>query len=101
MKFTSIMMLAMAVAVSSCNQPPPAQILEGQRAALRGDGQTAYRLLRPLADQGEAEAQFALGLLYYRGLGVTRDPAAAVSWYRKAADQGYAKAQFRLGCGFR
>ena len=63
----------------------------------RGDYATAYRLFRPLAEQGDVAAQTNLGILYYTGQGVTQDYAAAVSWYRKAADLADAQAQFNLG----
>ena len=49
------------------------------------------------AGEGYAPAQNNLGLMYTRGLGVTRDDAEAVNWYRKAAEQGYAPAQNYLG----
>jgi TPR repeat protein len=62
-----------------------------------GDYATARRILRPLADQGDAVAQSRLGDLYARGQGVSQDYVAAVSWYRKAADQGAADAQSSLG----
>ena len=48
------------------------------------------------AEQGPALAQFALGVCYENGHGVTQDYAQAVEWYRKAADQGNAFAQDRL-----
>jgi TPR repeat protein len=54
-------------------------------------------LLRPLADRGDAEAQFNLGVMYANGRGVPQDDWAAASWYRKAADQGNALAQNNLG----
>ncbi len=63
----------------------------------RGDYATAIRELRPLAEQGVAEAQFLLGVMYDKGLGVPQDYAEAVGWWRKAAEQGYAKAQYSLG----
>ncbi len=63
----------------------------------RGDYATAIRELRPLAEQGVAEAQFLLGVMYDKGLGVPQDYAEAVGWWRKAAEQGYAKAQYNLG----
>ena len=66
-------------------------------AAERSDYATAIRLWRPLADKGEVEAQYNLGVMYDQGLGVTRDYAVAVSWFRKAADQGFAAAQLSLG----
>jgi uncharacterized protein len=63
----------------------------------RGDYATALRLIRPLAEQGNASAQSNLGAMYANGLGVAQDYAQAVVWYRKAADQGNALAQFNLG----
>ena len=47
--------------------------------------------------RGDAGAQFDIGLLYAYGLGVPRDDALAVQWFRKAADQGLAVAQNSLG----
>jgi len=66
-------------------------------AYARGDYVTAMRLWRPLADQGDADAQYNLGLMYFQGTGVLQDYAAAMSWFRKAADQGQAYAQYNLG----
>src|SRR5229473_3381036 len=66
-------------------------------AAERRDYATAIRLWRPLADKGEVDAQYNLGVMYDKGQGVTRDYAVAVSWFRKAADQGFATAQLSLG----
>ncbi len=63
----------------------------------RGDYASAIRELRPLAEQGHAEAQYLLGVMYDEGLGVPQDYAEAVKSYRKAAEQGYAKAQLFLG----
>ena len=84
----------------SPGSPPQeiARLLEdGIAARDKGDYATALRLWRPLAEQGNAVAQFNLGLMYANGQGVTQDYAAAVSWYRKSADQGNADAQHGLG----
>jgi S1-C subfamily serine protease len=69
----------------------------GYAAFQRRDYTTAFRTWEPLAQQGMAVAQFNLGILYARGLGVTQDYAIAARWFRRAADQGYAAAQFNLG----
>ena len=53
--------------------------------------------LRTDAEQGDADAQFNLGVRYDIGLGVPQDDAEAVRWYRLAADQGNATAQYNLG----
>ena len=63
----------------------------------RQDYATAMRLWQPLAEQGDADAQFILGYMYNKGEGVAENDAEAVKWYRKAADQGYAEAQNNLG----
>ena len=53
-------------------------------------------LLR-LAEQGDAKAQYNLGVMYRKGHGVPQNDAEAVKWYRKSAEQGDAHAQFNLG----
>ena len=73
---------------------------EGTAAYNRGDYATALREWRPLAEQGDANAQYNLGLMTYHGRGVPQDDAQAVRWYRKAAEQGDARAQFNLGSMF-
>ena len=76
--------------------------LEHAFAALRqSDDATALRLLRPLAEQGNAEAQYNLGAMYGNGLGVPVNNDEALKWQRLAADQGHAKAQFTLGLIYR
>ena len=62
-----------------------------------GDYTTAMRVLRPLAEQGLAAAQFNLGLLYANGQGMPKDDAQARQWYEKAAAQGHPEAQVNLG----
>ena len=52
---------------------------------------------RALAEQGDAEVQYNLGLMYANGDGVRRDYAEAIKWYRKAAEQGHANAHRSLG----
>jgi len=60
-------------------------------------GTNSLGSLRKRADQGDAEAQFNLGLWYRDGRSVAHDDSQAVAWWRKAANQGYAEAQFSLG----
>jgi len=50
-----------------------------------------------LAEQGDADAQYNLGLMYLLGDGVPENDAEAVKWFRLAAEQGYATAQYNLG----
>jgi len=50
-----------------------------------------------MAEQGNASAQYILGVRYESGRGVAKDEAAAVAWYRKAAAQGHGLGQYTLG----
>jgi len=79
---------------------PDDPVLEKLRQSIRDNNQKAEaeaaRWYREAADQGHADAQTELGVMYFTGEGVTRDYAEAVRWYRKAADQGYAIAQTSL-----
>jgi uncharacterized protein len=86
------------ILLSSLATPVAAGPLEDATAALeRRDLATALRLLRPLADQGNAEAQMKLGFMYVTGEGTRQDYAEALKWFRLAADQGQANAQCFLG----
>lgn len=58
---------------------------------------TALKVWLPQAQAGDAEAQYYVGQMFEKGLGVPPDFAAAASWYLKAAEQGYGAAQVALG----
>ena len=49
-----------------------------------------------LAEQGDVEAQYNLGVLYGSGQGIIQDYKQALKWYRKSAEQGYDRAQYNL-----
>ena len=70
---------------------------DGEAAFVRGDFTAALQIWRPLADAGDAKAQFGLGNPYLRGGGVARDLTQSTRWYRLSAEQGFAPAQFNLG----
>jgi len=63
----------------------------------RGDYATAFRLMRPLAEKGDARSQHNLGVMYDYGRGAPQDSTEAWKWYRKAAEQGLPDAQHNLG----
>ena len=62
-----------------------------------GDYEVMVALLRPLAEKGNAEAQFRLGYCYENGEGMAQDYTQAVYWYEKSAMQNYAGAECNLG----
>lgn len=57
----------------------------------------AAKFWKPLSEEGDCDAQYAMGLLYFEGLGVGRSYKKAVQLWSESADQGQAQAQISLG----
>ena len=76
------------------------QFQQGLTAYEQSNYQTAFKLWLPLAEQGDAQAQGGLGMMYDGGLGIKQDYFKAVKWHRKAAEQGYGGAQVMLGFSY-
>lgn len=57
----------------------------------------AMKLMRPLAEKGNALAQYQIALMHKMGLGISKDAKEAKKWSRLAAKQGNADAQALLG----
>jgi len=72
------------------------ELQDGFDAARRGDFKTAFKIFKPLAEQGNARAQAYLGVAYGGGIGIPQDDKEALRWYRKAAEQGNNAAQFLI-----
>jgi len=91
--------LLAALVVSLCLAAPvlAGPLEDADVAYERGDYATASRLWRPLAEQGFANAQHSLGVMYDDGHGVAQDYKEAVKWYRLAAEQDFGQAQNNLG----
>jgi TPR repeat protein len=90
MKATLYLLLSLAA-------PLWADFKSGLAAYDRADFPAALQEWLPVAERGDANAQFNVGLLYATGKGVKKDPRLAAEWYRKAADQGVGAAQYNLG----
>lgn len=73
------------------------EISKGLQYAREGNFEAALKEWRPLAEQGNIEAQFNLGIMFEQGSGVVKDLKEALRWYRLAADQGDAMAQYNVG----
>ena len=101
MRTLSLRRLALALLVSGCTADITTAFAGPFEDALaaydRHEYGTALQLMRPLAEQGSAEAQNGMGALYYHGYGVTQDFKEALKWYRLAAAQGHLNAQVNLG----
>ncbi len=81
-----ILCLTLAVLLGSAGEGWSADFQKGFAAAKRGDFATALREWKPLAGQGNAEAQSNLDVMYDNGRGVPKDFKTAVKWYRLAVE---------------
>lgn len=91
--------LALALAASAGAQA--GDFADGFVAAEEGDYNRAVAEWKPLAEQGHAQAQFNMALLYHSGAAGRIDEAEAVKWYRRAAENGYPAAQEYMVVGYR
>jgi TPR repeat protein len=73
---------------------------DGMVAYQEKDYLKAIQLWRPLAQAGNAEAQYRLGVMYAEGRGVAPNDAEAALWFERAAEQGEAMAQYNLGASY-
>jgi TPR repeat protein len=74
-----------------------ADFASGMKAYEAGNFETAIRELSPPAKQGDANAQYQMGLIYNNGDGVPQNYNKAATWFRRAAMQGHVDAQVALG----
>ncbi len=74
-----------------------ADLEKGLAAYNVGEYETSLAECQPLAEEGNATAQFCVGRLYANGFGVEMNDALALRWYGLAAEQGYSEAQLNLG----
>ena len=89
MRLTLKQVIAAIILVLRFATPVAAGPLEDADAAIkRRDYATAVRLIRPLAEQGNANAQYKLGVFYDNGLGVPQDKVSAYMWLNLSASQG-------------
>jgi hypothetical protein len=87
----------LAISAMLCCNVAVAGLKEGYEALIRKDYATAIKEYRPLAERGNAEAQYRIGRMYEFGQGYPQDKAQGLAWIRKAAAQNHADAQQELG----
>jgi TPR repeat protein len=75
----------------------PSDVKAGVDRWMRGDYAGAIAQWRPLAESGNADAQFNMGQAYKFGRGVPANPSTALGWYQKAAKQGHDQAALNIG----
>lgn len=80
---TAFMIVSLLMAVPAA----AGSIDDAKKAYDSGDHKKAERIYRPLAEQGDAEAQYALGYMYRNGEGVPKDYVKAYMWFTLAIER--------------
>ena len=97
MRWSWIFVALVVFAVPAGAQSLEERMKSAAGASERKDFAAAIAVWRPLAEEGNAEAQTLLGAMYWSGEGVLRDHKQAAYWYLRAAEKGYARAQNDIG----
>ena len=87
-KLTTTLCLTLAVFLGSVGMSESGNFVKGSIAYDSGDYATALSEWKPLAEQGNASAQYSLGLMYKEGRGVIQDNVYAHMWFNIAASSG-------------
>ena len=95
-RLATLICLTLTVLLFSTTGGESADFWKGLRSYATGDYASALREWVPLAEQGNVEAQYQLGLMYDEGQGVLKDHKTAMKWYKLAADQGHEGARHTL-----
>ena len=90
---TALIILAICPAMLAANASPEQNYKQAEKLQKSEKNEGSFEYYLKAAKQGDAEAQYNLGVCYRNGYGVEKNPAEAVKWLRKAADQGDAQAQ--------
>lgn len=70
---------------------------EGYEAVRNGNPEQGHAILQPLAENGDADAQYAVAVLYREGWGVEKNLETATGYYQKSAEQDHRDAMFEVG----
>jgi TPR repeat protein len=96
----SLLIVVLAIASIAADEPEPSALDPGIASYKAGDWKTAMAELTPLAEEGDAVAQFYVGFMFETGKGVETDPEQAIGWYKASAEQQNARAQFNLAAAY-
>ena len=89
----SLLLLVFAMTQSAARA---ADIHDAMTAMRHGDFAEAYCILRPHADNGDADAQYNIGWMYLNGYGLAINDSLAMEWWQRASAQGHIDANFSI-----
>ena len=89
--FKKILLIGCALLLTACGNTTQ-QLQHGKEHFAQKNYTEAFKDLKPAAEKGNKDAQYAVGYMYFYGKGTDKDKKAARKWIRKAADQGQSQA---------
>ena len=92
---------AIAMVVLLAGSAAAADLVTGLIRLEQGDYAGAMRELQPLAEQGDASAQYVVGVMLLSGLASETESGQAADWIRRAAENGHVEAQVELARMYR
>jgi TPR repeat protein len=95
-RLTAVGGATVALALVTASSAIASPIEEAEAAYARGEFAAAAQMFMPLAERGDQNAQFDLGVLYVNGQGVPKDDDQANAWFRKSAARGDVAAEHAL-----
>lgn len=90
-------LVAAVLFVISTNAVAASKMDRAVDAMRSGDFAVAYCIMRPLAEYGNAEAQYNIGWMYMNGYGLRVNDKLALEWWQKASSRNNADASFSIG----
>jgi TPR repeat protein len=92
--------VAFAIAAALCAPASAGPLEDGDAAYRDNDFAKAVELWQPLAERGDATAQYFIGTMYAEGKGVPQNDETAFAWFQRAANNGNAVAQYNVGASY-
>jgi len=89
--------LSFVIATAISNNVAAAGLDDAVEAMRAGDFAEAYCIIRPLAEHGDADAQYNIGWMYLNGYGLRVNDTYALEWWLRASKQGHIDASFSIG----
>jgi len=89
--------LSFLVSTAISNNVAAVGLDDAVEAMRAGDFAEAYCIIRPLAEHGDADAQYNIGWMYLNGYGLRVNDSLALDWWQRASKQGHIDASFSIG----
>ena len=88
-KIKNTLIILVVLSLSGCAVTSKVNLNQGIRSFQVQDYRRAFIKLKPEADRGNPQAQYAVGYMYFYGQGVVEDRKQAIYWIKCAANAGY------------